>query len=197
MKAKYSTLKLENLFRSHKINVYNQPLYPASQSLPQHPLHSVLDVALSPIHGGYQSPYQPTIGASTPSPAPSNPSTMNPKAPTWASAATSAIQIVSPPETPTPTRSSLVSSTEIPRNRMGQRIDPPTVYDKEEVDRVRKMKLCNVHFLRGDCGYDPCTHSHSKKLSKTEMAALKTVARMVPCRQGSACDDPKCMYGHR
>ncbi|KAL8874829.1 MAG: hypothetical protein Q9198_006729 [Flavoplaca austrocitrina] len=198
MKAKYSTTKIENLFRSTKINLYNQPLYHASQSLQQHPIQvSAHDSMSPPIPNGYQSPYQPIIGTSTPSPAPSNPSTMNPKAPTWASAATSAVQIVSPPATPTPSLSSLAVSTEIPRNRLGQRIDPPTVYDKEEVDRVRKMKLCNVHFLRGDCGYDPCTHSHSKKLSKSEMAALKTVARMVPCRQGSACDDPKCMYGHR
>lgn len=198
MKAKYSTTKIENLFRSTKINLYNQPLYHVSQSLPQHPIQvSSHDSMSPPVPNGYQSPYQPIMGTSTPSPAPSNPSTMNPKAPTWASAATSAVQIVSPPATPTPTLSSLAFSTEIPRNRLGQRIDPPTVYDKEEVDRVRKMKLCNVHFLRGDCGYDPCTHSHNKKLSKSEMAALKTVARMVPCRQGSACDDPKCMYGHR
>lgn len=37
----------------------------------------------------------------------------------------------------------------IARNRMGQRIDPPCKdYDKAEVDRVKKLKLCNVHFLR-------------------------------------------------
>ncbi|KAL8805210.1 MAG: hypothetical protein Q9182_002085 [Xanthomendoza sp. 2 TL-2023] len=197
MKTKYSTVKLENIFRSTKINVYNQPLYPASQALPPYLLQSSNDTAASHVHNGYQSPYQPMIGTSTPSPAPSNPSTMNPKAPTWASAATSAVQTVSPPATPTPAASTLASSTDIPRNRIGQRIDPPTVYDKDEVDRVRKMKLCNVYFLRGDCGYDPCTHSHSKKLSKSEMAALRTVARMVPCRQGTTCDDPKCMYGHR
>ncbi|KAL8731381.1 MAG: hypothetical protein Q9166_003473 [cf. Caloplaca sp. 2 TL-2023] len=179
MKAKYSTVKFENIFRSDKINVYNQTTYPVSQSFPYHPMQiSSGDTTSPPALSGYQSPYQPIIGASTPSPAPSNPSTMNPKAPSWASAATSAIQIVSPPATPTPTPSNLASSTDIPRNRYGQRIDPPNVYDKEEVDRVRKLKLCNVHFLRGDCGYDPCTHSHSKKLSKAEMAALKTVARM-------------------
>ncbi|KAL8895583.1 MAG: hypothetical protein Q9192_003548 [Flavoplaca navasiana] len=202
MKAKYSTTKIENLFRSTKINLYNQPLYHASQSLQQHPIQVASHDSMSPpIPNGYQSPYQPIIGTSTPSPAPSNPSTMNPKAPTWASAATSAVQIASPPATPTPSLSSLAFSTEIPRNRLGQRIDPPTVYDKEEVDRVRKMKLCNVHFLRGDCGYDPCTHSHSKKLSKSEMAALKTVARMVAklhsedCLFGENCKFERDLHG--
>ncbi|KAL8703815.1 MAG: hypothetical protein Q9201_003010 [Fulgogasparrea decipioides] len=193
MRAKYSTVKFEGLFRTNKINIYNQP-----QSGPHH-LGKVSSESstLPSTQSGYQSPYQPIIGVSSSSLASGNPSTMNPRAPTWASAATSAAQLVSPPPTPRPATAHPASSTEIPRNRHGQRIDPPTVYDKDEVNRLRKLKLCNVHFLRGDCDYDPCTHVHKYKLTKNETAALKTIARMVPCFYGTECDDPKCIYGHR
>lgn len=48
----------------------------------------------------------------------------------------------------------------IARNRFGQRIDPPSRdYDKAEVDRIKKIKMCNVHFLRDECPYgEYCTH---------------------------------------
>lgn len=48
----------------------------------------------------------------------------------------------------------------IARNRIGQRIDPVCRdYDKVEVDRVRRIKMCNVHFLRQECPYgNACTH---------------------------------------
>jgi hypothetical protein len=72
----------------------------------------------------------------------------------------------------------------ISRNRAGQRVDPPSKdYDKAEVDRVKKMKLCNMHFLRN--------------LTKDETATLRLVARMAPCTGGSACQDLSCIYGHR
>ena len=184
--SKYSTTRFDNLFRTNKINVYNQPSY----SAPQH-------TTVLPPPSGYQSPYQPIISASSPSPVPSNSSVMNPKAATWASTATSAAHLVSPPPTPQPVVSHPATSEDIPRNRYGQRIDPPTVYDKDEVNRLRKLKLCNVHFLRGDCEYDPCTHVHQYKMTKNETQALKMLARMIPCFYGSECDDPKCIYGHR
>ncbi|TKA78344.1 hypothetical protein B0A49_01226 [Cryomyces minteri] len=62
--------------------------------------------------------------------------------------------------------------TQIPRNRKGQRIDPSLkgIYDKDEIARIKKMKMCNVHYL---------------------------LARLAPCVNSSECDDPKCMYGHR
>jgi hypothetical protein len=48
----------------------------------------------------------------------------------------------------------------IARNRIGQRVDPPCRdYDKAEVDRVKKIKMCNVHFLRKECPFGfACTH---------------------------------------
>ncbi|KAH8725782.1 hypothetical protein GQ44DRAFT_749270 [Phaeosphaeriaceae sp. PMI808] len=87
----------------------------------------------------------------------------------------------------------------VSRNRLGQRIDPPVSnYDKPEVDRIKALKLCNVHYLRGDCAYNTnCAHSHAQRLTPSEIATLRLVARMAPCVSGSACNDSKCLYGHR
>lgn len=88
---------------------------------------------------------------------------------------------------------------QVARNRAGQRIDPPCKnYDKAEVDRVKKLKLCNVHFLRKECPYDKgCTHEHDYRPSNDELMTLRLVARMAPCTFGSGCQDSKCIYGHR
>lgn len=87
----------------------------------------------------------------------------------------------------------------IPRNRKGQRIDPPTKnFDKDEVNRVKRIKMCNVHFLRHECPFGAnCTHVHDYKPTKSELETLKLVARMAPCIHGTGCDDAKCIYGHR
>jgi hypothetical protein len=89
--------------------------------------------------------------------------------------------------------------TTIPRNRAGQRVDPQTRnYEKDEVNRVKNLKMCNIHFLRNECPYgSSCTHVHSYKPSNAELATLRLVARMAPCVNGSNCDDLKCIYGHR
>lgn len=83
-------------------------------------------------------------------------------------------------------------------DRAGQRIDPFVKYDKAEVDRVKKLKLCNAHFLRDGCNYpNSCNHSHDYSPTEADLAALRIVARMAPCISGSACQDAKCIYGHR
>jgi hypothetical protein len=88
---------------------------------------------------------------------------------------------------------------QVSRNRSGQRVDPPCKeFDKTEVDRVKKMKLCNVHFLRRECPYNSaCTHDHSAHPTEAEIATLRLVARMAPCTNGSGCQDTRCIYGHR
>ncbi|KAF2667042.1 hypothetical protein BT63DRAFT_427461, partial [Microthyrium microscopicum] len=94
----------------------------------------------------------------------------------------------------------------------GRRIDPvPAKYNKDEVDRVKKLKLCNVHYLRGPCPYDQalkhpkvnkhtkdgkCTHRHDYKATKAELETLALVARMAPCSNGMECEDGPCIYGH-
>lgn len=87
----------------------------------------------------------------------------------------------------------------IARNRFGQRVDPPCRdYDKAEVDRIKKVKMCNVHFLRQECPYgNDCTHLHDYQPTKGEIATLRLVARMAPCQHGGNCQDIKCIYGHR
>ena len=141
----------------------------------------------------YQSPYQNLTQRSSTS------ATLNPAANTWANAAIAAppTHMASPPPTPKP-QSSSARIHGIQRNRFGERVDPIMKYDKEEVNRVRKIKMCNVHFLRGDCPYgDECTHTHFYKPNKNEIQTLKFVARGTPCRFGTACDDEKCIYGHK
>ncbi|KAI4197462.1 MAG: hypothetical protein LQ350_005901 [Teloschistes chrysophthalmus] len=198
LQARYSAVRFDNVFRTNKINIYIQPQYPTAQPAPlEHALRTSSDNGAVSSNGVYQSPYQPLISPNAASPGPSIPSVMNPKALTWASTANSAAQLVSPPPTPAPAPSQPATSTEIRRNRYGQRIDPPSVYDKDEVNRLRNMKLCNVHYLRGDCPYDPCTHNHKHKITNNEKKGLSTLARMIPCIYGSECDEPKCFYGHR
>ncbi|SLM38344.1 Zinc finger, CCCH-type [Lasallia pustulata] len=182
LKSQYKSAKIESLFRSTKINVYQQPYYQqptAPQALP----------------APYQSPYQPGA-ARTPS-ASTTSSSMNPMASSWASTAISTPpHVTSPPPTPKPTASK--TTNEIPRNRYGQRVDPYMEYDKNEVKRVQKIHMCNVHYLRHDCPYgDECTHDHFYSPNKNELKTLKYVARMTPCRFGTDCDDAKCIYGHR
>lgn len=95
------------------------------------------------------------------------------------------------------TQSSNLPNDGIPRNRKGERIDPVIKHDKDEVDRVKRMKLCNVHYLRNECPYDDaCTHVHHTKPTATELKYLALVARMAPCMHGSWCEDVKCIYGH-
>lgn len=87
----------------------------------------------------------------------------------------------------------------IRRNKLGQRLDPPPPeYKKDEVNRLKKMKLCNAYYLRHDCTYedDKCSHDHFYKCTKSEIETLKLVARMSCCIYGSECSDEVCIYGH-
>jgi hypothetical protein len=87
----------------------------------------------------------------------------------------------------------------VERNKYGQRVDRLDVQSipREEVNRIKKLKLCNYYFLQGECPNENCHHDHDRKLTKTELVTLTAVARMTPCRYGLECDDPECMYGHR
>jgi hypothetical protein len=91
----------------------------------------------------------------------------------------------------------------IKRNKYGQRIDAPMNYDREEVQRVKKLKACNQHYIGLGCCHfnagkaDKCPHSHSYDFSPADLKTLRVVARETPCKRGSECDDPKCIYGHQ
>lgn len=98
-----------------------------------------------------------------------------------------------------PTVAKAVPTKNVPRNRLGQRVD--RVDDSipyQELQRIKKMKLCNIFYLVGKdvCDGD-CGHSHSYPLKQHEKNILKEVARMTPCFYRLDCDDPECIYGHR
>lgn len=91
----------------------------------------------------------------------------------------------------------------ISRNIKGQRIDEPLDYDKDEVARLKKIKMCNQHYIGQGCCHwnagkaDKCPHRHDVKLTSQERYWLRVVARETPCKKGAYCDDVKCIYGHR
>lgn len=85
----------------------------------------------------------------------------------------------------------------IRRNKKGQRIDPSLPpFDRQVVERLKKLRPCNMHYLRGFCTKAKCPHKHDSILGKAEMQSLKLIARQSVCLDGSACDDPSCIYGH-
>ncbi|KAK3679988.1 hypothetical protein LTR78_000365 [Recurvomyces mirabilis] len=91
----------------------------------------------------------------------------------------------------------------ISRNRAGQRIDDSFDYDRDEVQYLKKMKMCNQHYIgMGCCHYnagkpDKCPHKHDIKLNKHQLYCLRVVARETPCKKGLYCADTTCIYGHR
>jgi len=138
--------------------------------------------------------HQPTTTSRQSPASPANGNTTNIPSSTWATAAMSAPPYAaSPPPTPQLTAQ---ANQGVERNRWGQRVDPVVKYDASEVKRIKQHKMCNVHYLRGDCPYDPCTHDHYYKNNKNELAMLRYISRAIPCKWESGCDDAKCIYGH-
>ena len=197
LKTKYQTRRLEGLFRTTKIDIYGQ--YSTYQSTPPSQPNGLVSNGPPPglpLPAHYQSPYQPMV-ARRPSASETESAATKGVSSTWASAAmTAPLQTASPPPTSQAT-ANIPKQPEILRNRFGQRIDPIIQYDPNEVKRLKKMKMCNVHYLRDDCIYDPCTHDHSYKPNKLELQTLRYVSRMTPCKFGSDCDEARCIYGHR
>ncbi|KAK5167830.1 uncharacterized protein LTR77_007529 [Saxophila tyrrhenica] len=99
-------------------------------------------------------------------------------------------------------RQSVEPAATIKRNRAGQRIDVPGDYDRDEVQRIKKLKGCNQHYIgAGCCHYnagraDKCPHNHHFKFSAAELKTLRVVAKETPCKRGHDCDDVNCIYGH-
>ena len=219
LRTRYRTKKFEGLFRTSKISIYQQYVQPPTThvGLPttgyQSP-YQPTQPPYQPPQSAYQTPqsyYQPPAAAqstyvqpqSTPQQAPQRPASthvngstkMNPQATSFASAAMSA---PAHPASPPPTPQASPAATSINRNKYGQRVDQSFTYDKDANKKMRALHLCNVHFLRNDCPYgDGCSHEHNYKLSKNELITLKAIARQTPCKFGSSCDDPICIYGHR
>ena len=192
----FSTKKFETIFRSSKINVYDT-LNGFPAPFPP-PLRGMAQLGLgAPQNTTQQQISTPSL--STVALVEKFPTLQAAQQSTWATKAAAP-----PPPGPSPSPTYEASSRDdnpatISRNRAGQRVDPPVRnYDKEEVNRVKNIKMCNVHFLRGECPFgDNCTHVPRYNPTPTEIATLRLVARMAPCQNGSACEDIKCIYGHR
>ena len=144
------------------------------------------------------SPQTQTLPIRTPSLSNGNDTTATPGPATWASTtaavanATLTDLTASKPSTPKPPPT-------VERNKYGQRVDRVDfkTIPKDELNRVKKLKLCNLFFLLGECPNISCYHTHEYKLTKNERVVLQAVARMTPCHFGTECDDPACIYGHR
>ncbi|RMD44972.1 hypothetical protein DV735_g50, partial [Chaetothyriales sp. CBS 134920] len=85
-------------------------------------------------------------------------------------------------------------------NRFGQRIDDTdSTIPNYEIQRVKKLKLCNLYYLQGKdmCPSSSCTHRHDYPISNSERRTLREVARMTPCYFRTECENPDCIYGHQ
>jgi len=104
---------------------------------------------------------------------------------------------------PLPQTSAIPRAPEEPasrHNKRGQRIDPPYFGDWKEIQRVKAIKMCNMHYLHPDgCKFtaEYCNHRHDYKPSAAEIKLLRSVSRETACRHGIGCDEDVCVYGHR
>ncbi|KAG9190991.1 hypothetical protein G6011_09079 [Alternaria panax] len=209
----YDTKKFPGIFRDTKIMVWGAPMYSGGLPpafVPARRVDSNDSSKASMSSTGLPSRFPPP--AKSPvmdSPLPSRATMMTlPRTPSTSTLASDgmipaikpvppmnwAAKAAAPPPSvihSSPTYKTTNREEVISRNRAGQRIDSRCKdYDKIEVDRVKKIKMCNVHFLRNECPYETtCTHLHAYEPTRSELATLRLVARMAPCSNGSGCQD--------
>ena len=149
IKSSFTTTKFESLFRDSKIQI--SPYNNNGHQLPQ----QARIVLPSPNQSNgtplVRTASNSTNNTSTPSIA--APSHVSAAPPTWANAAMSAPEFTPVPAQPVPKTAGAQAKNTILRNRLGQRVDPAITCDKTELKRVKAIKACNVHLLRGDCPY--------------------------------------------
>ena len=178
MRHELRTTKFDGIFRPTRLVLPHQP---------KGPLHTV--TAQLPALTRVESNGTTATGSTPTTPAL-----------TWASLTATPFVPAAQKPLPTAANPPEPAAPRIDRNKFGQRIDKldPSI-PREEVQRIKKLKLCNVHFLLGAdaCTNQHCTHDHTYPLSRGERKVLNEVARMTPCYYQTECDDPRCIYGHR
>ena len=189
----FKTAKFVDVFRDTKLSVNHQTWVPSILQA-QRPLQTVTPAAtLTPIGSG--------LGR-----VPSNESSSNSGTPnlTWASMTATPFVPSAAASVPLgktkPDLAVVPSTSGIERNKFGQRLDKlDDTIPREDIQRVKKLKLCNIFFLQGPqaCSNSKCNHDHDYKLGRNDKRVLEQVARMTPCYYQTECDDPKCIYGHR
>jgi hypothetical protein len=81
-------------------------------------------------------------------------------------------------------------------NRAGQRLDELSLpWDQNLVKRLERQDLCLRYFL-SRCADSPCDKSRQGELNENKIRALKRVARLTVCRNGSSCEHSNCVVGH-
>ncbi|KFA66940.1 hypothetical protein S40285_05734 [Stachybotrys chlorohalonatus IBT 40285] len=99
------------------------------------------------------------------------------------------------------TTSRAVIPTQLLRNNLGQRVDAPLTYLQKDFIILKNRKLCNHFHLLGKCPFletnGKCQHYHGERVSISQAAALRAVARQSPCQRRLNCSDPDCIFGHR
>ena len=93
------------------------------------------------------------------------------------------------------------SSSAVPINRNKQRIDLDLPRPTREqlaafAARTSGLKLCEQHFLRDYCPFNPCEFDHDP-IDPDMVGTLRWHARRTPCHDGVMCRDPLCFFGHR
>lgn len=178
LRSKYKTKRLGKLFRTTKI-VNDQPY------------GSYWSSSTSSVNGnGPQNPTSLFSAASHPDPPDKELDLIRPKSTsvpisnslnlrnqTWALKTKHAAAPVDAPQplSADPDR----KSPEIFRNRHGQRVDPPLPYDMNEITRVKKIHMCNVHFLRGDCPYESVSNISSIILQMRSKGSCEDVGPQI------------------
>lgn len=157
----YKMKKFDGLFREFKINVLGAQVGLAAPAVKTYNMLNGLPTRLPPPFSSFESP--PSRSVSLDLPRTPSSTTLDGLAPVHKVKNWAALAAAPPPPTtnqPMPEYKPLHREEIIARNRIGQRVDPPCRdYDKAEVDRIKKIKMCNVHFLRNECPFgDACTH---------------------------------------
>lgn len=192
LKDSFKTTRFESVFRTTKLA--------APPTVPRGPLQAV--TAALPTLSRVES--NTTNGTTSSSSTP---------AVTWATMTAQPFAPSAPPSKASTTRTSTPTSMKSPeavvskplskgieRNRQGVRIDKvDSSIPNHEIQRIKKLKLCNIYYLQGAsyCTSNNCSHSHTYPLSKGERNVLREVARMTPCYYKMDCSDAECIYGHR
>ncbi|EEQ30999.1 C-x8-C-x5-C-x3-H type zinc finger protein [Microsporum canis CBS 113480] len=191
----YRVTKFDNLFRESKIVTLPSHTWEGSGTTANS--FSSSNTGLSNTRAVSRTPPNSNGTATTTSAASATSGSSGTAPTTWAS--TIAASANTTFKDLTPSKPSTPSPPVIERNKYGQRVDRIDfkAAPKDELNRVKKLKLCNLYFLLGDCPNPNCYHTHDYKLGKQERIVLQVVARMTPCHFGTECDDATCIYGHR
>ena len=194
LKDTLKTTTFDNVFRTTKLA--------AAPAIPKGPLQAV--TATLPALSRVESNGTTATASSSSTPAmtwatlTAQPTPPASKAPS--TTRTSTPNSMKSPEAVTATVKPKTTDKVIDRNRHGQRIDKVDgSIPNHEIQRIKKLKLCNIFYLQGPtyCTTNACSHSHTYPLSKGERNVLREVARMTPCYYKMDCSDPECIYGHR